>query len=131
MSFVAPVMTAIGGVTAAVGQYRAGQAAAQAANYNARLAQMQGAQKASLTRQQGQRQLSTIRANVAKSGATSAGTPMMVLAESAANVEIDALNAMWSANQEATLSRAQGRDARQAGRLRAGTSLLTTATRIF
>ena len=55
----------------------------------------------------------------------------MVLAESAANVEIDAMNAMWSAEQEATMQRAYGRDARRAGRLRAGTSLLTTATQLF
>lgn len=130
-SFAAPLMTIGGGLMNAKAQMDAGNAAANAANYNARLSQMEGQQRASMIRGQGQRTLSTARANIAKSGVTTAGTPMMVLAESAANAEIDAMNALWSSGQESNLQRAQGRDARQAGRVRAGTSLLTTASRIF
>lgn len=128
---IAMIGTIAGGLMQAKSQIDEGKAANNAAKYNAQLANIEGAQKASLIRQEGARRTGTIRANLGKSGATSAGTPMMVMAESAANNEIDALNALWSSGQEATLQRAQGRDAKRAGRARAATTLLTTASRAF
>lgn len=123
--------TLVGGVQQYRGQQSMAKAQADAANYNARMAELQGQQRAGLIRRQGQRQLSTIQANLAKSGATSAGTPLMVMAESAADVEIDAMNAMWSAQQESSLQRTSAINARRAGNVRAGTSLLTTASKLF
>jgi hypothetical protein len=58
------------------------------------------------------------------------GTPLMVLAESAANAEIDALNTRFTAGREATLSTMRGQEGRRAAYWSAGTSLLTGLSRI-
>lgn len=131
MPYIGMGMTAIGGIRQAQAYNAMGAAAAQSADYNAKLAEMRGQQQASLLRSQGERQLSAIRSRIGKSGAAMAGTPLMVMAESAADVEIDALNQMWSANQQATMERAQGRASQREMTYRAGTSLLTAASRLF
>jgi hypothetical protein len=131
MPLVGAGMTAIGGIRQAQAYNAMGAAAAQSADYNAKLAETRGQQQASLVRSQGERQLSAIRSRIGKSGAAMAGTPLMVMAESAADVEIDALNQMWSANQQASMERAQGRATQREMSYRAGTSLLTTASRLF
>lgn len=113
--------TVLGGL-GAIGQ---GRAADKAANYNANLALAEASSKEAAQRAAAQRQISGIRANIGKSGATSAGTPLMVLAESAANAEIDALNTRYGGATQASIYRAGGADARRAGTIRAGTSLLT------
>lgn len=68
---------AIGSALGAIGQ---GRAADRAANYNASLAEAEAASKEAAQRAAAQRQIGSIRANIGKSGATSAGTPLMVLA---------------------------------------------------
>lgn len=108
-----------------------GRAAAQAAEYNARSAEMEAASRESAQRAQSQRQLGAIRANIGKSGATMEGTPMMVLAESAANAEIDALNTRLTGQRQSTLYRMSGDSSRRQGNLMAGTSLLSGFGRIL
>jgi hypothetical protein len=54
----------------------------------------------------------------------------MVLAESAANAEIDALNTRFSTGREMGLQRMRGQEARRAAYWSAGTSLLTGLSRI-
>lgn len=115
----------------AFGQVRAGQAAQAVANYNAESARMEGAMRESAQRQQASRQMGAIRAGISKSGVTTEGTPVMVLAESAANAEIDALNTRFSAAREETLQRAKGRFDKQAAYLRAGTTLLKSAQQAY
>ena len=136
MSFL-PVMAlsqtvgVLGTVVSAFGAMQQGKAEQNAANYNAAAARADAASKEAAQRTQAQRQLSGIRANVAKSGATMAGTPLMVLAESAANAEIDALNTRYAGERESALYSARGKNARTAGYLRAGTSLLSSAGKYF
>ena len=136
MSFL-PVMAlsqtvgVLGTVASAFGAIQQGKAEQNAANYNAAAARADAASREAAQRTQAQRQLSGIRANVAKSGATMAGTPLMVLAESASNAEIDALNTRRSGAIESDIYTARGRNARTAGNLRAGTSLLSGMSRIF
>ena len=60
-----------------------------------------------------------------------AGTPLAVLSESASNAEIDALNTRYSGQREASLYEARGRNAKTAGYMRAGTSLLSSAGKYF
>lgn len=141
MAFVAPLMGALGSagsvigtigtVVSAVGAMNAGKAESNAATYNAEMARRDASSKEAAQRVQQQRQLSNIRASVGKSGATMAGTPLMVLAESAANAEIDALNTRYSGVAESNLQMSRAKNARTAGNLRAGTSLLSGMSRIL
>lgn len=108
-----------------------GDAAARAAEYNAQAAEMEAASREQAQRAQSQRQLGTIRANIGKSGATMEGTPLLALAESAANAEIDALNTRFTGQRQAGLYRMQGDSARRQGNLMAGTSLLSGFGRIM
>jgi hypothetical protein len=55
----------------------------------------------------------------------------MVLAESAANAEIDALNTRYTGARQEALYRASGSNARRQGNLMAGTSLLSGAAKLF
>jgi hypothetical protein len=114
-----------------LGAVRAGQAASMAGQYNAQSALEEGAARESLIRQRADATLGATRAAIGKSGVTTAGTPLMVLAESAANAEIDALNARYTAGRQATLSTMRGQEGRRAAYLSAGTSLLTGASRIL
>ena len=113
-------------VFGAIGQ---GKADASASQFNADAARQESASREAAQRAAAQRQLGSIRAGVSKSGATMEGTPLAVLSESAANAEIDALNTRYSGQREAALYESRGRNARTAGYLRAGTSLLTGASR--
>lgn len=141
MAFIPAALAAIPswvGTTAAIGgtllqanaARQEGKAAAAAGEANARAAEIEAASRERAQRAQSQRQLSSIRANIGKSGATSAGTPLMVLADSAANAEIDALNTRYGGQAQAGLYRAGGANAARAGNIRAGTSLLSGFGRI-
>jgi hypothetical protein len=135
MAFVAPLVAGMGGwgtvaavAAAGVTAYsavQAGKSRQAADNFNAESAQQEAKAKSDLIRKESDRRIGTIRANLGKSGATSAGTPLMVLAESAANGEIDAMNAQYTGDRQAALYRASGANSRRQGNLQAGTSLLS------
>lgn len=130
-STAAPYIAAAGTVIAANSARQQGKAAAAAADYNAQATLAEARSREAAQRAESQRRLGTIRANIGKSGATSEGTPLMVLAESAANAEIDALNTDWTAQRQANLYRMSGSNARRQGNLMAGTALLQGAGKIF
>lgn len=119
----------IGTAVSTVGALSAGRAEAGASQFNADAARQEAASREAAQRTAAQRQLGSIRAGVSKSGATMEGTPLMVLSESAANAEIDALNTRYSGQREGALYDSRARNARTAGYMRAGTSLLTGASR--
>lgn len=130
MAFIAPILpylAAAGSVVSAVGSMQQGKAAQQAGEYNAQSALIEGQSREAAQRAAAERNMGTIRANIGKSGATGAGTPLMVLAESAANAEIDALNTRYTAQRQAGVYRAGGANARKQGNIMAGTSLLQGA----
>jgi hypothetical protein len=124
-------LSAAGGALGAMGSIAQGKAAQSSANYNAQSALIESQSRESAQRAQAARQLGTMRAAIGKSGATSEGTPLLVLAESAANAEIDALNTRFTGQRQADLYRAQGANARKQGNITAGASLLTAASKIF
>ena len=125
MSFLPAIATGL----AVVGAIQGGKAEGAAADFNAQSAAQEAQARENAQRTAAQRQLGSIRAGVSKSGATMEGTPLAVLSESAANAEIDALNTRYSGQRESALYSARGQNARTAGYLRAGTSLLTGASR--
>lgn len=131
MSFLPQAMAVVGSVMQANAIRQQGKAEAAAAEFNARSAEQEAASKESLIRQQAARQMGTIRSQIGKSGATSAGTPLLVLAESAANAEIDALNAQYTGQRQAALYRAGGQNAKSQARTMAGATLLSSASKIF
>lgn len=131
MSFLPQAMAVVGSVMQVNAIRQQGKAEAHGADFNARSAEQEAASKESLIRQQAARQMGTIRSQIGKSGATSAGTPLLVLAESAANAEIDALNAQYTGQRQAALYRAGGQNAKSQARTMAGATLLSSASKIF
>ena len=132
MSGMEPLLLLGGGAgLAAYGQIQQGKAERNAANFNATMIERQSAQKEQLQRTQSQRQIGAIRAGISKSGVRTEGTPLMVLAESAANAEIDALNTRYGGEMEAGLSRSRGANASRAAKIGAATSLLQSAQKAF
>lgn len=124
-------LSTIGTAAGIAGAVGAGRAEGAAADFNAQSAAQEAQARENAQRAQAQRQLGMIRANVSKSGATMEGTPLAVLSESAANAEIDALNTRYSGQRESALYSARGQNARTAGYMRAGTSLLSSAGKYF
>lgn len=108
-----------------------GKAEGAAAEFNARSAEQEANARKNLIRQEAARRMGTISSQIGKSGATGAGTPLLVLAESAANAEIDALNAQYTGQRQAALYRAGGANARSQARTMAGASLLSSMSKIF
>ncbi len=131
MGTVGSVLSGVGTVIGAVGAIQGGKAEQSAANFNAASAAQEAQARENAQRTAAQRQLGAIRAGVSKSGARMEGTPLAVLSESAANAEIDALNTRYSGQRESALYTARGQNARTAGYLRAGTSLLSSAGKYF
>ena len=128
---LAPTLMTLGTGMGVMGAMQAGRAGQQAAAFNMESARMEGAAKEAAQRRESSRQLGSIRAGISKSGARMEGTPLMVLAESAANAEIDALTTRFSTGRQMELERMRGTQARRAAYWSAGTSLLTGASRIF
>lgn len=114
----------------AKGVLEEGLAAYNAGEYNAAAARTQGVIEENRRRTVGQREISKTRTGIAKSGITFEGTPLNVLVESAANVEIDALNARWSGEQAAQMEQYKGYSAYKASQLRA-TAILAKGTADF
>lgn len=122
----------IGGlVMGARGAQVENQATQAAASYNIAQTRELARVEEARQRRDAQRQLGRIRSGIAKSGATSEGTPLMVLAESAANAEIDALNTRWSAENQINREALRARAAERESFYRTGTSLLTGAGRLL
>ena len=131
MSFLPMALQIAGTAASVIGAIQGGKAENSSAQFNADSARQEAASREAAQRTAAQRQLGSIRAGVSKSGATMEGTPLAVLSESAANAEIDALNTRYSGQREAALYEARGRNAKTAGYMRAGTSLLSSAGKYF
>ena len=114
-----------------MGALSAGKASQGAAEYNAQSALIESQSRENAQRASASRQIGATRAAIGKSGATSEGTPLLVLAESAANAEIDALNTRYTGERQATLYRTQGANARKTSYIQAGTSLLQSAGKFY
>lgn len=114
----------------AKGALEEGVAAYNAGEYNAAAARTEGVVEENRRRAAGKKQISQVRTGVAKSGVTFEGTPITVLTESAANNEIDALNARWTGEERAKMEQYKGYSALRASQLKA-TAILTKGTADF
>lgn len=119
------------GLFGAVGANQQAEANAQIAEYNAQLERRRGLAEEERRRRESAVRIGALKAAVGKSGVTMEGTPLLILAQSAAEAEVDALNARWSANQSAQLDEMRARNYRTAGKINMGTSLLKTAGSFF
>ena len=141
LAVAAVVVSAVGVVTSAYGQYEQGQAQKKWGSYSAAVAErdaetarMNAEYEAGVHRKETQRLLGRQRALYGKSGVTFEGSPLLMMAETAAEGELDALMIKREGelraqgyHSEATLSRMRGRAAQSAGYYGAGSTLLTGA----
>lgn len=139
MGIAAGLMLAGTGLSA-FGQYQAGEEASAVAKYNQQVKQReaQAAEQQAMiqSRKQAQaaaRKMSELRAGLGASGVvTTTGTPLEILGEQARQSELENLEIGYEGTQEAAKLRAEGkmirregRSARRAARIGAGTTLLT------
>ena len=125
---MAPVVAGIalvGAGVSAYGEYRKGKDAEKAAEYNAELEERRGRERARAMRARGRSIKATQRANIGASGVQLEGTPLEVLAETAAMAELDAASTMADARATARLDRMQGESAVKQGKMRAAATLLS------
>lgn len=139
MAYVAAAAAIIGAGVSAYGAIQQGKAANNAAKYNAQVlennAQMardRAALEEIRARQVGKLSLSKARAAIGASGVTAEGSPLDALSFSAQNAEQDALLVRHAGEVEATnytndaaLQRYQGKQAKKASYLSAGSELLS------
>jgi len=128
---LAPTLATVGTGLSVLGSIKAGQATADAADYNAQTSMIEAQVEETRRRNQARQQMGALRASIAKSGATSEGTPLLAITESAANAEIDALNAQWSGSRQAQAMLMRGKAAKTESYLRAGTSLMSGLSRVM
>lgn len=123
-STVASGVGFIGTGISALGAIQGGNQQARAAEFNAQAAQNQAAAQEAQQRRQAARVMGQGRANVAASGIEMDGSPLEVMADSAANAELDALTIRYGGQVRADQERMRGSMARQAGYMGAASSLL-------
>lgn len=133
------IMMGVGSAVSAIGAIREGNAAADAANYNANAAaqnalyaRQQAAEEEQQVRIMGRKTMGSMRAAYGASGVTMEGSPMDVLAESAAAMERDALNVRRAGERraqgfeaESSMERRKAGYAKTQGYLGAAGSLLS------
>ena len=124
--------------------YEGGRQQKKAADLSAKLAERdaENARAAARIRaenyaEEARRRMATMRAGYAASGVTMEGTPLLVMMETAREVEKDIQRIKWGGEAQASafegeagLQRMIGKQAYQTGIMGAGTSLLTGASRM-
>lgn len=122
---ISNVVSLAGAGLSAVSQIQGAKHNQAMLEYNTAAARVEASAAEDKHRRDMKRRAGADRASIAKSGVTSAGSPLLVLAESAANAEMDALNIRIGAESTARVNQAKSRDIRRAGYIGAGTSLLS------
>lgn len=144
MSNLALFAIVAGGMMSAYSQWQAGEAAGDVGEYNARMLEYQagvsretaGIEEAKL-RRSAERFKGKQRALYAKAGVTFEGSPLLVLADTAAEAEMDALAIRYAGETRATgmemeaiSSRWAGKTARMTGRIGAMSTILSTGGQV-
>jgi hypothetical protein len=140
-----PIVLAVAATAASTySAYQSGKMQQRAADTSATLAERDAANqraaakiKAENYSEETSRHMATMRARYAASGVTMEGTPLLVMMDTARQVEKDLQRIRWGGEAqanafegEAGLQRMMGKQAYQTGIMGAGTSLLTGASRI-
>lgn len=139
IGIISLVAGVVGSAMSANAQAQAGEAEKKAYEFNAQLKEQEAEQlktKAmwdeSLSREQSREHIAKMRAMYAKSGVRlDEGSPLLVMADSAAKAEKDALAIRWGGDvdytqaiNEANLMRFYGKNAAKTGRTQAGVTML-------
>jgi len=108
MGFIAPILSVAGTAIQVYSKYQAASYEADMQKYNAQVAETQAQQKRMETRESIRRQRSeadrfkdTQRAAFAKAGITGTGTPLAVMSQTAADLELAALDTAYSGESQA------------------------------
>lgn len=126
LAAAAPYIVGAGAAVSAFGSYKSGQAQASAGKYNAKLATQQAAQNEETVRNRLRKLLASQRALYAKAGVDlSSGSPVSVLAETAAEGERDALIVRYGGQAEAAQQKMYASSAKTAGIMGGIGTLLT------
>ena len=140
------VIAAASGVLTAGSMVQSGQQARSAANYNAtvarenaKAAELQAAERAKRIRSQGKSLLAKQRALYGASGVDLMfGSPLLVLADTAGQIELEAQDAIFAGKTQAAGLRseaggilAEGRAKTQAANIGAFSSLLSTGAKMY
>lgn len=120
------VLSTAGALSGIIGGAQRTSAEADAAEYNAAIKLAEANAEERRLRRETDRAKGRIRANIGKSGVTTAGTPLLALAETAELGEIDALNVRRSGQIGANLDRSRAKSLRRSIPYNVGASLLTT-----
>lgn len=133
-------MSVAGGIIQAYGMNREGEAQARASEFNAQVAEqnaeqaiLQAAQEERRIRVLGKKEIGAMQAAYGASG-IEGGSSLDVLAESIANLELDAMNIKYAGQtkavnfrNEARYERYRGKEARTGAQLGAAATLLSSA----
>lgn len=108
-------LVGVGTAIGALGQISSARQQASAMEARAKIEQQNSFEKAAAQRQVRDRQLSTLRTRIAKSGASLQGSPLESMVESIYNTEMDIASGITSAQNNASLLRAEASATRQSG----------------
>lgn len=125
MAAAAPAIAIVGSVVGAAGSIAAGNAQKEAAQQNAALARMQAQEDARRSRRQSDALMGRQRAVVAASGTTIAGSPLLIVQDSAAEAETEIRHILQGGTARASAYQQAGSAAAQAGLIDAGSTLLS------
>ena len=141
---LAPILTVVGTAVSAYGTYQSMQQQGDMSEYNAQVAESQAKQtrletseRVSRQRKENDRFKKRQRAAYAKSGITSTGTPLSVMSQTAADLELAALDTAYAGEskaqalmQQGAVNRYQSKSIRRAAPLAVGTTLLGGANQL-
>jgi hypothetical protein len=110
----------------AVGKYQEGKTQKRAHDYNAERAEEKAAYEEEQSRLRWKRLIGQQQALYAKAGVDiSSGSPLLIMSQTAAEGELEALNIRYAGENEAQMQRWYGKRAMQAAKLAAWSTLLT------
>jgi hypothetical protein len=124
------ILAGAAAVMSAIGSVQAGQAQRKMANYNARVAEDTARSQGERQQDQVRRQMASARVAIGKSGVAVSGSPLDVLADSAAQAELDHQTILRQGAAQAGMDRYKGSMASRQGYFGAATSLLSSASKM-
>lgn len=142
VAFIGAYGAAIGAAVSVVSAISQANQQKKAANYNAAMAQQQAvaaqqqaAAQADMQRRRANIQMGKMEANYAASGLSMEGSPMEIMEQSARDAQLDQMNIIYGGGLRATgyqntaaLETAAGKNAQTSGYLKAGSTLLSSAS---
>lgn len=138
LAIVGTAFTAVSAISQGNAARKEGEYNAAIGTRNAQIARDQADADASAQQRVAQQRLGAARASYAASGVTMEGSPLDVLAMSAANAEMDKQNILYKGNlramgyeETAALDLARGKNAQKQGYMKAASAFLTGGAKVY